>query len=131
MHEIQIPKSLNQLQVRLPTLQGDVRRRAARVSVPIAVRIRPVDFSDGSFEDVVSTVNVARGATYVTTWRENYYSGMRLIVTYPYIADAKSSVWEYLGEVLRVDRQGDGRSRIVIRLQFVMQPSDSPHFISL
>jgi|ERR1700722_1200676 hypothetical protein len=131
MPDIQIPKSLNQLVVTVPALQGDVRRLAARVSVAIPVRIRPVDFSDGSFEDVASTVNVSRGAMYVATWRGNYYSGMRLIITYPFMSDAKSSVWEYLGEVVRVDRQGDGRARIVIRLHFVMQPADSPEFISL
>ena len=39
--------------------------------------------------------------------------------------------WEYLGEILRMDRQGDGRSRMVIKLYFVMQPADSPHFITL
>ena len=75
----------------MPTLQGDVRRRSARVSVPIALRVRPVDFSDGSFEDVASTVNVSRGAMYVSTWRENYYAGMRLIITYPYIAKSTAS----------------------------------------
>ena len=131
MADIQIPKSLNNLQVTIPALQGDVRRRTARVSVPIPVRLRPVDFSDGSFDDVASTVNVSRGAMYVTTWRGNYYSGMRVIVTYPFLSETKSAVWEYLGEVLRVDRQGDGRSRVVIRLQFVMQPADSPSFITL
>jgi hypothetical protein len=131
MEEVQIPKSLNNLQVTVPALQGDVRRRSARVSVPIPVRIRPVDFSDGSFDDAASTVDIARNSIYVTTWRGNYYSGMRLIVTYPFLAEAKSAVWEYLGEVLRVDRQGDGRSRIVVLLQFVMQPSDSPSFITL
>jgi hypothetical protein len=131
MPVIQIPKSLDQLQVTVPTLQGDVRRRSARVSVPIALRVRPVDFSDGSFEDVASTVNVSRGAMYVSTWRENYYAGMRLIITYPYIAKSTASAWEYLGEILRMDRQGDGRSRMVIKLYFVMQPADSPHFITL
>jgi len=131
MPDVQIPKSLNNLQVTVPALHGDVRRRAARVSVPIPVRIRPVDFSDGSFDDLASTVNIARNAMYVTTWRGNYYSGMRLIITYPFIAEAKSPIWEYLGEVLRVDRQGDGRSRVVIRLQFVMQPADGPSFITL
>ncbi len=131
MPDVQIPKSLNNLQVTVPALQGDVRRRAARVSVPIPVRLRPVDFSDGNFDDVASTLNIGRNAVYVTTWRGNYYAGMRLIVTYPFISEAKSAVWEYLGEVLRVDRQGDGRSRIVIRLQFVMQPADTPTFISL
>jgi hypothetical protein len=131
MADIQIPKSLNNLQVTIPALQGDVRRRTARVCVPIPVRLRPVDFSDGSFDDVASTVNISRGAMYVTTWRGNYYSGMRLIVTYPFLSETKSAVWEYLGEVLRVDRQGDGRSRVVIRLQFVMQPADSPSFITL
>lgn len=109
---------------------GD-RRRAARVSVLIPVRVRPVKFSDGNFEEVASTLNVSRGCVYITSWRDSYYKGMRLMVTYPYVSAKKQPGWEYLGEVHRVDPQGDGRFRVAIRLQFVMQSGPSPRLRSL
>ncbi len=128
----QVPPILTSVKVRsIEKRHSRDRRRAARVSVLIPVRVRPVKLGDGNFEDVTSTLNIARGCLYITTWRETYYRGMRLMVTYPYISSKKSSNWEYLGEVARVEPQGDGRFRIAVRLQFVMQPAPSPRLVSL
>jgi len=110
---------------------GSDRRRAARTSVLIPVRIRPVRFTDGNFEDLTSTVNVSRGCLQVTSWRDAYFGGMRLLVAYPYLPSSRGTGWEYLGEVVRVDAHPDGRYRVTIKLQFVMQSSPSPRLISL
>ena len=107
-------------------LQPGERRRIGRASVLIPVRLRPVQFTDGNFEDLTSTVNVSRGCLYVTTWRDSYYRGMRVLVTYPYISSGKSTGWEYLGEVVRLETHPDGRYRIAIKLQFVMQATPTP-----
>lgn len=107
------------------------RRSVARASVLIPVRLRPVRFTDGNFEDVTSTVNIARGCLYITTWRDSYYRGMRVLVTYPYISSGKANGWEYLGEVVRLETQPDGRFRIAVKLQFVMQSAPSPRLVTL
>lgn len=107
------------------------RRRAARTSVLIPVRLRPAKFDDGIFEDITSTTNVSRGCLSITTWRESYHPGMRVLLTYPYISASRSTGWEYIGEVLRVSELPDGRFRIVVKLQFVMQSAPSPRLISL
>ncbi len=112
-------------------MKASDRRRAARASVLIPVRLRPVRFTDGNFEDLTSTVNIARGCLYVTTWRDSYFPGMRVLVTYPYISSAKGSGWEYLGEVVRLETHPDGRFRVAVKLQFVMQSSPSPRLLTL
>ncbi len=114
-----------------PEAKPNDRRRAARASVLIPVRVRPVRFTDGNFEDVTSTVNISRGCLYITTWRDSYYRGMRVLVTYPYISSGKTSGWEYLGEVVRLETQPDGRFRVAVKLQFVMQSAPSPRLVTL
>jgi hypothetical protein len=127
-----VPPILTSMSVRsIEKRHSRDRRRAARVSVLIPVRLRPVKLGDGNFEDVASTLNISRGCLYITTWRETYYRGMPLMVTYPYFASKKSSNWEYLGEVTRVEQQADGRVRIAVRLQFVMQRGPNPRLVSL
>ncbi|MFZ0739359.1 MAG: PilZ domain-containing protein [Candidatus Acidiferrales bacterium] len=113
-----------------PTKESD-RRRAARTSVLIPIRLRPVRFDDGNFEDITATVNISRGCLYVTTWRDSYFNGMRLLVTYPYVPAGKGMGWEYLGEVVRVDGNPDGRFRLAVKLQFVMQSGPNPRLIEL
>jgi len=107
------------------------RRRIARASVLIPVRIRPARFDDGNFEDVTSTTNVSRGSLNITTWRDSYRPGMRVLITYPYISSSRSTGWEYLAEVVRVNELPDGRFRVVVKLQFVMQSSPQPRLITL
>ncbi len=116
---------------RISRARREERRRAARASVLISVRLRPVKFSDGNFEDVTSTLNVSRGCLYVTTSRQSYYKGMRLMVTYPYLSSKRSVAWEYFGEVTRVEEQAEGRFRIAVHLQFVMKPTPNPRLHSL
>ena len=113
-----------------PVKSGE-RRRASRASVLIPVRLRPVRFNDGNFEDITATVNVSRGCVNIITWRDSYYVGMRLLVTYPYISSGKSLGWEYIGEAVRVDALPDGRFRVAVKLQFVMQSAPSPRLFSL
>ncbi|HXW17972.1 MAG TPA: hypothetical protein VEJ39_06695 [Candidatus Acidoferrales bacterium] len=107
------------------------RRRANRGSVMIPVRLRPARFDDGIFEDITSTANVSRGCLSITTWRDSYFVGMRLLLTYPFISSNRSPGWEYIGEVVRVNELPDGRYQVVAKLQFVMQSSPSPRLISL
>ena len=113
------------------TAKRSDRRRSARASVLIPVRLRPVRFNDGNFEDVTSTTNVSRGSLNITTWRDSYYPGMRVLVTYPFTSSSKSNGWEYLAEVARMNALPDGRFQVLLRLQFVMQSAPNPRLITL
>ncbi len=113
------------------TMRSSDRRRAARASVLIPVRLRPVRFNDGNFDDVTSTTNVSRGCLNVMTWRDSYYAGMQVLVTYPFSSSNKNTGWEYLGEVVRLNQLPDGRFQVALKLQFVMQSAPNPRLISL
>jgi len=107
------------------------RRGAARTSVLIPVRLRPVRFDDGNFEDVAATSNVSRGCLNVMTWRDSYYTGMRVLVSYPFTSSHKGTGWEYLSEIVRLTQLPDGRFQVALKLQFVMQSSPNPRLIPL
>jgi len=112
-------------------LKASERRRAARASVLIPVRLRPVRFDDGNFEDVTSTTNISRGCLNVMTWRDSYYAGMRVLVSYPFTSSSKGTGWEYLAEIVRLTQLPDGRFQVALKLQFVMQASPNPRLIPL
>jgi len=84
------------------------RRGKRRVSVSLQLRIRPLEFSDGNFEEVRTTLNASRNALYFFTKLDHYYSGMRLRITSAYGPFAGSGNWEDTGKVVRVHRRGDG-----------------------
>lgn len=84
------------------------RRGKRRVGVSLELRIRPLEFSDGNFEEVGTTLNASRNALYFFTKLDRYYRGMRLRITSPYGPFAGSGNWEDTGEVVRVQRRGDG-----------------------
>ncbi len=84
------------------------RRGKRRVGVSLELRIRPLEFSDGNFEEVRTTLNASRSALYFCTQLDRYYRGMRLRITSPYGPFAGSGNWEDTGEVVRVHRRGDG-----------------------
>lgn len=84
------------------------RRGKRRVGVSLQLRIRPLEFSDGNFEEVRTTLNVSRNALYFFTKLDRYYSTMRLRITSAYGPFVGSGSWEDTGEVVRVHRRGDG-----------------------
>ncbi len=84
------------------------RRGKRRVGVSLELRIRPLEFSDGNFEEVRTTLNASRNALYFCTKLDRYYRGMRLRITSPYGPFAGSGSWEDTGEVVRVHRREDG-----------------------
>ena len=84
------------------------RRGKRRVRVSLQLRIRPLEFSDGNFEEVRTTLNVSCSALYFFTQLDRYYRGMRLRITSAYGPFAGSGSWEDTGEVVRVHRKADG-----------------------
>lgn len=68
--------------------QGVNKRRHHRVKVSLPVRIRGGVGTTDPFEDMVSTIDVAREGLLVQSPRGNYFVGQSLEVTYPYSSDA-------------------------------------------
>jgi PilZ domain-containing protein len=89
-------------------VRAQERRGKRRVGVALQVRIRPLEFSDGNFEEVRTTLNASRNALYFFTKSNRYYKGMRLRITFPYNPAADSSALEDTGEVVRVHPREDG-----------------------
>src|SRR5467141_2857545 len=92
-------------------------RRNRRVPVSLEVRVRPVDFSDGDFEELRTTENVSRGALYFLTPLDRYYKGMRLWVAPAHGPITGSNNWKDFGQVVRIDRRLDGRYGVAVVLR--------------
>jgi hypothetical protein len=84
------------------------RRGKRRVSVSLQLRIRPLEFSDGNFEEVRTTLNLTRNSLYFFSRLDRYCRSMRLRITPAYAPLPGSENWEDRGEVVRVHRTGDG-----------------------
>src|SRR2546422_2587202 len=70
---------------RLMDVQYERRRR--RVKMSRQVRVRPSSPVDKHFEEVRATVSASPDGLYFTTWRDAYYQGMRLLITFPYSSE--------------------------------------------
>lgn len=101
-------------------------RRSRRVGMKQALRVRPLDKKDGSFEELGTTKNVSQGGVYFVTAREVYYEGMHLSVTVPYSSTGTQN-YEYHGKVTRVDELGNNQRGVAIR--FILPTAmKSPRF---
>jgi len=85
------------------TMNTSTQERRRRVKMSRPARIRPSDPTDGHFEEVRSTLSASPNGLYFTTWRDTYYKGMRVFVTYPYSAAGHKNCPEFLGEVVCID----------------------------
>ena len=79
-----------------------------------ALRVRPVDAKDGSFEELGTTKDVSQGGVYFVTQHDVYYQGMHVSVTMPYSA-AGTQNYEYHGKVTRVEELGNSQRGVAIR----------------
>jgi len=89
-------------------------RRSRRVRMKQALRVRPLDRKDGSFEELGTTKDVSQGGVYFVTQREVYYEGMRLSVIVPFSTNGPQN-YEYLGKVTRVEELGKGQKGVAVR----------------
>jgi len=89
-------------------------RRSRRARMKQALRVRPLDRKDGSFEEFGTTANVSQGGVYFVTQRDVYYLGMRLSVTVPY-SETGAQNYEYHGKVTRVEQLGNSQRGVAVR----------------
>ncbi len=92
------------------SLRGGERRRQLRLKFSRPVRVGS-EAKYGHVEEVRTTLNVSRDGLYFTTSLEHYRVGMLTAVTFPY-SPADPVKMEEIGEVVRVERLGDGRTGI-------------------
>jgi hypothetical protein len=97
------------------SVRAEERRGKRRVAVSLQVRLRPVEFSDGNFEEIKMTLNASRNALFFFTQSERFYKGMRLRVTFPYNPSGESGNLEGTGEVVRVHPR-EGGFGVAVRL---------------
>ncbi len=89
------------------------QRRSPRAKISKPLRVRPVD--PNYKEEVQTTLNASRTGLYFTTQAKHYYLGMLVRVTFPY-AGLDPCHSEYSGEVVRIEKLGDGRFGIAVRI---------------
>ena len=80
------------------------------------MRVRPSGAEDDVFEDIPISVNASSGGVYFTTRRKSYYPGMKLVLTFPFVAPGDVMNSDYLGQVARVETLGNGRFGIGVQL---------------
>lgn len=93
------------------------RRKHRRVAVKLAARLRPASFSDGPFEEVVSTVNASKAGLYFTTPNNHYRLRMPLHVVFPYSAQDTHAVSEASAEVGRIESLPRGMTGVAVMLR--------------
>ena len=92
------------------------RRRSRRLKIGQPIKVRPSDPKDDHFEELSKTKNASREGVYFVTKRESYYPGMRLFVTAPYYSPTDPTNCEYIAQVVRVEKLGDGQHGIAAQL---------------
>jgi len=92
------------------------RRRSRRIRIGQPLKTRPSDPKDAHFEDINVTTNVSRDGIFFVSQIHTYYEGMRLYVAVPYHIPRNEQDREYVGQVVRVDAQPEGRFGVAVQL---------------
>ncbi len=91
------------------------KRRRRRVKISKPIRVRPSSPGDRQFDEIRLTMSASPDGLYFTTWRDFYYRGMRVFVTFPYYSSVNPSGCDYIGEVLSVDSLSHYRRGVAVR----------------
>ena len=92
------------------------KRRSRRAKIVRPLRVRPSDPKDDHFEDQPISVNASKEGIYFTSRKANYYKGMRVFVTFPFTSAHDPMNCEYVGEILRVEPQANGKFGVAVHL---------------
>jgi PilZ domain len=92
------------------------KRRSRRAKIAKPLRVRPSEPRDEHFEDMPVSVNASKEGIYFLTRRENYYKGMRVFVTFPFSSVHDPMNCEYVAEVVRVEKIGNGKIGVALHL---------------
>ncbi len=92
------------------------QRRSRRAKIAKPLRVRPSEPRDEHFEDLIVSLNASRDGVYFTTRRANYYKGMRVFVTFPFVSPHDPMNCEYVGEVVRVETLPKDKFGVAVHL---------------
>lgn len=104
-------------------MEAAVQKQRRRVKISRSVRVRPSDFTTPNFDEIRVTLSASPDGFYFTTWRDAYYKGMRVFVTYPYSTSTDTRYSEYVGEVVCVETLANCRRGVAIRFLMSLNPS--------
>jgi len=88
-------------------------RRRERLKVSLPVQVQPFDSRFIDIIDVGEVCDFTRDGLYFTTCMPHYFTGMRLIVTFPF-GDQVSSHTRFLATIVRLEDRQDGSRGIAV-----------------
>ena len=100
-----------------PEPQYPDKRRSRRAKIVKPLRVRPSEPGDEHFEDLPISINASKEGIFSQPRRNNYYKGMRVFVTFPFTSPHDPMNMEYVGQVVRVEKQADGKTGVAVHLQ--------------
>ena len=100
------------------------KRRSRRAKIARPLRVRPSDPKDDHFEDQPVSLNASKEGIYFITRQPNYYKGMRVFVTFPFSSPHDPMNCEYVGEIVRIEPQPNGKYGIAVHLLMTVNYTD-------
>ncbi|HTV59125.1 MAG TPA: PilZ domain-containing protein [Verrucomicrobiae bacterium] len=88
------------------------KRRRLRVSLP--VQVQPFDARFADILDVGEVTDFSREGLYFLTCMPHYFTGMRLILKFPY-GEKASAHKKFLGTVVRMEERRDGTQGVAVQ----------------
>ena len=95
-------------------------RRTRRAKISKQVRVRPSEPRDDHFEDLPVSANASKHGIYFVSRLSNYYKGMRVFITFPFMSAHDPMNCEYLAEVVRIENLPKNRFGVAVDLKMTL-----------
>ena len=92
------------------------RRREGRQNLRLEFLVRPSAFLPNDFEEVCTTVNIARDGFYFLSSLASYRRGMQLFVTLLSSISSENSSNDFIGKIVRIDSYAQDRRGVAVQL---------------
>jgi CheY-like chemotaxis protein len=100
------------------------RRAKRRALISAPVRVRSIDLTHNSLNDVTTTLNVSRLGVLIASSNPIYQRGMDVMITFPYSKAPNSTQAEQPGRVVHVSELDRGRRSVAITLNVTQRQDD-------
>jgi len=92
------------------------RRRGSRQALQLRILVRPCSTVPIDFEEICTTLNIARDGVYFLSSPAWYRRGMKLNVTWLYASAPESRQSNYVGKIVRVESLSRNFSGVAVQL---------------
>lgn len=92
------------------------RRRGMRQALQLKILVRPCTAIPNDFEEICTTLNIARDGFYFLSSPALYRRGMQLNMTWLYSSSPESPRPNYVGKIVRVEEVSRNFSGIAVHL---------------